>query len=83
MQLEAVRCPNEAFLITLRSKIEKKVETEEEKQSIEHIMRNIKNYMLGNEEEMIINQEMVGWKYASRGYVVKTWIADLNDDEKC
>jgi len=41
-------------------KIEKEAATEEEEQSIDYIMSDIRNFLLGNEEEMIINQEIIG-----------------------
>ena len=83
IQYKAICCENEAFIISLRSKIEKEVATEEEEQSIDYIISDIRNFLLRNEEEMITNQEIISWKYAFRGYVVKIWISTFNDEDKC
>ena len=71
MQCEVVTCENKAFMIALRSKLEKEVETEE-RCSIEHILSDMQHYLLGNEEECMTNQVLLDLKYAFRGYVAKT-----------
>jgi len=55
IQCKAICYENEAFMISLRSKIEKEAATEEEEQSIDYIMSDIRNFLLGNEKEMITN----------------------------
>ena len=55
MQYEVAYYENEAFIIKLQSKLEKEAEMEEKKQSIEHVMSDIRNFLLGNEEEMLTN----------------------------
>ena len=65
----------------MRLKLEKEVETDKEKECIECIMGNVRNYLQKNDAEMITNQEIIEHKYGFRGHIAKTWIRDANDDE--
>ena len=51
---------NEAFGIKLRSKLEKVAETDEEKNSMKHIVSDVWKYLNGIEEDCVINQKMLG-----------------------
>ena len=45
-------------------------------------MSDARCYLLGNEDECSTNQVLIGWKYAFRGYVMKSWLGNIDENEK-
>jgi len=41
-------------------------------------MSDIRKYLLDDNRDYMINQGIIGWKYAFWGYIVKKWIGDMN-----
>ena len=71
MQYHALTNENKAFMTGIRAKKEKAVETEEEINSINCILKDMEKHLIIEDDEFETNQSTIGWKYAFRGCVVK------------
>ena len=71
VQYHALTNENKAFMTGIRAKKEKAVETEEEINSINCILKDMEKHLIIEDDEFETNQSIIGWKYAFRGCVVK------------
>ena len=55
----------------------------EEEEALEHVLRDIRKYLLDEEGDYITNQVIIGQEYVLYGYLVKKWIRDANNGRWC
>ena len=77
-----LREQNESFVEKLETELRKVDKIIKEEEVVEHVLSNIRMHLLDKKGEYVANQNIIGWKYAFRGYAVKTWIRDAHINER-
>ena len=65
---------NKIFLYTLDTKLKKILRVNNDNIVKESMLRNIREFLIGQNNNFETTQSLIRWKYTFRGYIIKKWI---------
>ena len=79
IQCSALHDTNKKFVSNVIKEITPKVCTDAQKQVVQGVKQDLQEFLIGEMNNYVTNQSMIGWKQAFRGCVVKHWRNDCKD----